>query len=393
MTPEAILADLVACADLPGASNRRVADCVVGHLRRMGVEPVLLPGPEGDRVNILASIGPRGQPGVMLSGHMDVVSTEGQGWNSDPFRLTRRDGRLHGRGTSDMKGFLACMLAMVPEFRRAGLHRPIHLAFSYDEEIGCRGVPHLIAALPGLCAPPMACIVGEPSDMQPVRSHKGKETMRFAFRGRAAHSSQPASGVNANYAAATLALAARDLNVRLACQGPSDADFDPPHSTVMAGVIHGGTAVNIVPEHCLLDVEVRSIPAQDPAEVMAALVAQARALVAEGAVLDVTAVTLAAYPALPPAQAGLTALLERLTGREALQSVSYGTEAGLFRAAGIPAIICGPGRIDRAHRPDEYILPEELARCCGMLRALAAELAVKRVDELVMELGPAAPLL
>lgn len=382
MTPQttdpaaaAILADLVACADLPGASNARVADCVAGHLRRMGVEPVILPGPEGDRVSIFATIGPRDVPGVILSGHMDVVPAADQVWASDPFRLTARDGRLYGRGTSDMKGFLACMLAMVPVFQRAGLARPVHLAFSYDEEIGCRGVPHLIAALPGLCAPPMACIVGEPSDMRPVRSHKGKETTRFVLTGRAAHSSQPGAGVNANYAGAALALAARDLNARLAALGPFDADFDPPHSTVMAGVIRGGTAVNIVPDACTLDVEVRSIPAQNPGDVMAELTARAESLVRDGTALAARAETLAAYPALPPADPALTALLERLSGRAALQSVSYGTEAGLFRAAGIPSIICGPGRIDRAHRPDEYITAEELAGCCAMLRALAGHLA------------------
>lgn len=369
-----ILTDLVACADLPGAPNGRVADCVLGHLRRMGVSPMVLPGPEGDRVNVFATIGPRDVPGVILSGHMDVVATDGQAWTSDPFRLTQRDGRLYGRGTSDMKGFLACMLAMVPAFRRARLARPVHLAFSYDEEIGCLGVPHLIAALPGLCAPPLACIVGEPSEMRPVRAHKGKETLRFALSGRAAHSSTPEAGVNAIHAGAALALAARDLNARLAAEGPFDADFDPAHSTVMAGVIRGGTAVNIVPDACTLDVEARSIPGQNPAEIMAVLRARAETLVAEGAALEARAEVLAGYPALAPADPGLTALMERLSGRTALQSVSYGTEAGLFRAAGIPAIICGPGRIDRAHRPDEYILPSELADCGAMLAALAAHL-------------------
>lgn len=375
MTPEAILADLVACADLPGQANARVADYVTGHLRRMGLTPEILPGPEGDRVNIFASIGPRDRPGVILSGHMDVVPVEGQVWSSDPFRLTAREGRLYGRGTSDMKGFLACMLAALPEFLRAPLARPVHLAFSYDEEIGCRGVPHLIAALPGLCAPPQACIVGEPSDMRPVRAHKGKQATRIGFRGRAAHSSQPAAGVNALYAGAEMALVARALNAELGRTGPFDADFQPPHSTVVAGVIQGGTAVNIVPDQCRLDVEVRSIPGDDPAVVTQRLLQRAQALVDEGAALDLSVEVLSSYPALAPADDGLTALLERLSGQSAVHSVSYGTEAGLFRAAGIPAIICGPGSITRAHRPDEYILPEELAACCAMLGRLADDLA------------------
>ena len=375
MTPEAILADLVACADLPGAPNARVAACVAGHLRRMGVEPAVLPGPEGDRVNIFASIGPRDGPGVILSGHMDVVPVEGQVWASDPFRLTERDGRLLGRGSSDMKGFLACMLAMVPEFQRAGLRRPVHLAFSYDEEIGCRGVPNLIAALPALCAPPAACLVGEPTALRPVLSHKGKQAMRVTFRGRAAHSAQPAAGVNANYAGAALMLAIRDLDARRTVEGPFDPRFDPPQSTLVAGVVRGGTAVNIIPEQCVVEFEVRGIPADDPAAIAAEVEAAAAALVAEGAALGCTAERLSAYPALPPAGAGLAALLERLTGQAPLQSVSYGTEAGLFQAAGIPAIVCGPGEIARAHRADEYILPGELAACCAMLRILAAELS------------------
>ncbi|WP_278878209.1 acetylornithine deacetylase [Paracoccus yeei] len=372
MTPEAILADLVACADLPGQDNARVAACVRGHLGRMGVETAVLPGPEGDRVNLLATIGPRDVPGVVLSGHMDVVPVAGQDWASDPFRLTERDGRLYGRGTADMKGFLACMLAMVPAFRAAGLARPVHLAFSYDEEIGCRGVPHLIAALPGLCAPPLACIVGEPTEMRPVLSHKGKQAMRLAFQGRAAHSSDPGAGVNANYAGAALMLGIRDLNAGLSAQGPFDARFAPAHSTVVAGVVRGGTTVNIIPDLCEVDFEVRSIPGQDAAQVAAEVLALADGLVAQGMALSVRHKDLSAYPALPPAaDPALAQWLERLTGRPALQSVSYGTEAGLFQRAGIPAIICGPGAIMRAHRPDEYITAAELAECCAMLQALA----------------------
>ncbi|MDS9469925.1 acetylornithine deacetylase [Paracoccus sp. MBLB3053] len=375
MTPEAILADLVACPDLPGRSNATIAETVQRHLRRMGVEPVVLQGPEGDRVNILATIGPRDVPGVVLSGHMDVVATDGQVWASDPFCLTARDGRLYGRGTTDMKGFLACMLAMVPEFQAAGLRQPIHLAFSYDEEIGCRGVGHMIAAMPGLIAPPLACIVGEPSAMRPVLSHKGKRATSLVLTGRAAHSSRPEAGLNANYAGAEMLLAIRDLNARLAEDGPFDDRFSPPHSTVVAGVVRGGTAVNIIPERCEIAFEVRAIPADDPAAITAKVIRRAQDLVPNRA-LAVSHSELSAYPALPPSEcAELADLLARLTGNIPLQSVSYGTEAGLFQAAGIPAIICGPGEIDRAHRPDEFITPGELAECCAMLRGLAQHLS------------------
>ena len=235
MIPEVILADLVACPDLPGSSNARIADCVLGHLRRAGLDPVVLPGPECDRVNIWASIGPRDVPGMILSGHMDVVPVEGQAWTSDPFRLTAREGRLFGRGTSDMKGFLACMLAAIPDFRAARLTRPLHLAFSYDEEIGCRGVGHMIAALPDLAAAPSGCVVGEPTEMRPVLSHKGKQSTRLVMTGRAAHSARPDDGVNANYAGAEILLAIRELNAALAAGGPFDPRFDPPHSTAVAG--------------------------------------------------------------------------------------------------------------------------------------------------------------
>ena len=373
---EAILADLVACADLPGASNARVAECVAAHLRRMGVEPAILPGPEGDRVNLFASIGPRDRPGLVLSGHMDVVPVEGQVWATDPFRLCLRGDRLHGRGTTDMKGFLAAMLAAVPGFQAAGLQRPLHLAFSYDEELGCRGVGHMIAALPGLCAPPAGAIIGEPSDLRPVLSHKGKQATRLGIAGRAAHSSRPAAGLNAAYAGAEILLAVRDLNDRLAAGGPFDPRFDPPHATVVGGVIRGGTALNIIPDRCEIEIEVRSIPGQ-PAEAVTALVLdRLAALVPEGKALAVDHGEISAYPALPPDGAGpLADLLTRLTGQVPLGAVSYGTEAGLFHAAGIPAIICGPGSIERAHRPDEYLRRDELAACVALLGRLADDLA------------------
>ena len=373
---EAILADLVACADLPGAPNARVADCVAGHLRRMGVEPAILPGPEGDRVNIFASLGPRDRPGIILSGHMDVVPVEGQVWATDPFRLSLSGDRLHGRGTTDMKGFLAAMLAAVPAVQAAGLQRPLHLAFSYDEEIGCRGVGHMIAALPGLCAPPAGAIIGEPSDLRPVLSHKGKQATRLGISGRAAHSSRPAAGLNAAYAGAEMLLAIRDLNDRLAAEGPFDPRFDPPHATVVGGVIRGGTAVNIIPDRCEIEIEVRSIPAQPAEAVTARVLERLAALVPAGKALAVDHGEISAYPALPPDGAGpLAALMTRLTGQAPLGAVSYGTEAGLFHATGIPAVICGPGSIDRAHRPDEFLRRDELAACVALLVRLAAALA------------------
>lgn len=374
-TPQQILSELVALPCLPGQPNATIADAVTARLAGCGLRVHRIPGPEGDRTNLFASIGPVDQPGIILSGHLDVVPAAGQSWTSDPFRLTGRDGRLYGRGTTDMKGFVACMIAAVPLFLRAGLRRPVHLALSYDEEIGCRGVPHLIAALPGLCALPAGCIVGEPSGMQPVLSHKGKLAIEVAFTGRAAHSSDPAAGVNALYAGAALALRVQQAAEALARHGQRDTRFTPDHSTLVAGVLRAGTAVNIIPDHAALSMEVRTIPGEGADSLMDPILAAAEGLVAAGTALSHRVTELARYPALPPEGQALAAQLAAWTGQSPRQSVSYGTEAGLFHAAGIPAVVCGPGDIARAHRPDEYITGPELADCMGMMARLAAELA------------------
>ncbi|MFT3974100.1 MAG: acetylornithine deacetylase [Amaricoccus sp.] len=372
---KAILADLVAFPSLPGLPNGAIAGYVQDALARHGVEVAVVPGPEGDRVNLFATIGPRVPGGLVLSGHMDVVPVEGQAWTSDPFRLTAAGDRLTARGTSDMKGFLACMLAMVPAFQAMPLARPVHLAFSYDEEIGCRGVPHLIARLPDLCPAPMGCVVGEPTDLRPVLSHKGKQALALTIEGQAGHSSNPAAGENALYPAAALLLAIRDRAARLAAEGPFDPRFDPPHSTLQAGVIRGGAAVNIIPDRVEVEVEARAIPAQAPQAVMAGVLADLEAIVAEGRALRATHRELSSYPALPPAEDGaLAARVAAASGHAPLQSVSYGTEAGLFAAAGVPSIVCGPGSIARAHKADEFVMASELEACCAMLRRLAERL-------------------
>ena len=374
-TPEAILAALVALPCLPGQPNAPIADWITDQLVDMGVTVNRLPGPEADRVNLFASIGPVDQPGFVLSGHMDVVPTTGQDWSSDPFRLTARDGRLYGRGATDMKGFLACMIAAVPLFQQAALRRPVHLAFSYDEEIGCRGAPHLIAALPQLCSHPAGAIIGEPSAMQPVLSHKGKLAIEVALTGRAAHSSDPAAGVNALYAVASLADGVRQAADMLARHGTRDARFCPDHSTLVAGLMQAGTAVNIIPDRANLSLEVRTIPGDCADRIMDPVLALAEGMVAQGRALSCSVTELSRYPALPPEATTLAARLSNWTGQPIRQAVSYGTEAGLFHAAGIPSVVCGPGDIARAHRPDEYITQAELQACMAMLARLADHLS------------------
>ncbi len=379
MSVQQILADLVAIPSLPATPNAVVTDCLRSHLQYAGVEVTVLPGPEGDRANLFVTIGPRDRSGYILSGHSDVVSVDNQVWATDPFRLAVDGEKLTGRGTTDMKGFLACMLAMVPEFAAMPLRRPVHLAFSYDEEIGCRGVGHMIARLPELCASPLGAIIGEPSGMRPVLSHKGKQALELRFIGKAGHSSNPALGENAIYAAADMLVHIRGMADSMERDGPFDERFTPAHSTCQAGVVRGGAAVNIIPDNAEIQYEARAIPGIDPRSLSVSIIERIEALNAEakasGRNLAASWRETSSYPALPPCEDhGFVELMERLSGRPSVQAVSYGTEAGLYHQAGIPSIICGPGDIGRAHGPDEFILRSELDDCLTMLRGLGAEL-------------------
>lgn len=368
-----ILDRLVAFPSVAGKPNADIAGWIGNCLAEHGAQVTVLPGPEGDRFNLFATVGPADVPGYILSGHMDVVPAGEPQWSSAPFILRRDDERLYGRGTTDMKGFLAAALAAVPALAKLRLFRPIHLAFSYDEEVGCRGVPHLIARLPELCAKPLGVIVGEPSEMRAVRGHKGKAAARVIIKGRSGHSSRPDLGLNAIHAMAGVLSAAVSEAERLT-HGPFNSAFEPACSSLQAGVIAGGQSVNIIPDSCTLDLEARAIPGVDPASLLVPVKARAEALAAEGFLVEWT--PMSAYPALSlPQDAALAALLSELTGEVPLAAVSFGTEAGLYQVAGFDAIICGPGNIDRAHKPDEYILASELIASQRMIEALGAHCA------------------
>ncbi|MDX8452269.1 acetylornithine deacetylase [Mesorhizobium sp. VK9D] len=368
-----ILDRLVAFPSVAGKPNGDIAGWIEAYLGEHGAKVTLLPGPEGDRSNLFATIGPADVAGYILSGHMDVVPAGEPQWSSPPFTLRREGERLHGRGTTDMKGFLAAALAAVPALTKLRLARPIHLAFSYDEEVGCRGVPHLIARLPELCAKPLGVIVGEPSGMRAVRGHKGKAAARVTIHGRSGHSSRPDLGLNAIHAMAGALSAAVGEAERLT-HGPFDLAFEPPYSSLQAGVLTGGQSVNIIPDTCTLDLEARAIPGVDPTSLLAPVKAQAEAFAANGFLVEWRPIS--AYPALSlPRDSPLAELLGELTGEAPSAAVSYGTEAGLYQAAGIEAIICGPGDIGRAHKPDEYILTGELAACQRLIEALGARCA------------------
>ena len=367
-----ILERLVGFPSVVGTSNRDIAGWIAAFAERHGARVTLLDGPEGDRVNLFATLGPVDRPGYILSGHMDVVPAQEPGWTSDPFRLRRDGARLYGRGTSDMKGFLAAALSCLEEIDADGLAAPLHLAFSYDEEAGCRGVPHMLARLPDLAAPPRGAIIGEPSGMRAIRAHKGKAAARATVYGRAGHSSRPDLGLNAIHGMAHVLASVVAAEAALTA-GPLDPTFAPPCSTLQAGVLQGGQAVNIIADLCSLALEARAIAGVEPVTLLAPIAAALDALRAEGFGTDWE--LLSAYPALAlAAEAPLAALLQELTGEAPLAAVSYGTEAGLYQQAGLEAIICGPGDIARAHKPDEYIEIGELETCRAMILRLADHL-------------------
>ena len=373
MMVEDLLAKLVAFPSVVGAPNGAITAWIADYCRAHGATVEVLPGPEGDRCNLFATVGPRDKAGYILSGHMDVVPAGEAEWSSDPFSLRSEGDRRYGRGTTDMKGFLACALAALPKLVASNLSRPIHLAFSYDEEAGCRGVPHLIAALPHLCQKPLGAIIGEPSRMQAVRAHKGKAAVRLEVIGRSGHSSQPHLGLNAVHAMAGVITKAVAYGELLA-EGPFDHNFEPPYSSLQVGVIAGGQAVNIIPDRCTADIELRAVSGTSPLSLLEPVKAELEALQAQ----DFRTIwhELSAYPALSlAADSPLAGLLAELTGKVTLAAVSYGTEAGLYQQAGIEALICGPGDINRAHRPDEYIALGELHACQQMMEALGARLS------------------
>lgn len=368
-----ILEKLVAFPSVVGQANGAIVEWIRAYVARFTQEVTILPGPEGDRSNLFATIGPKNVPGYVLSGHMDVVPANEPEWSSNPFVLRTQGDRLYGRGTSDMKSFLAAALGALPQLASRQLSQPIHFAFSYDEEAGCRGVPHLIRRLPELCAKPEGAIIGEPSNMRAICAHKGKAAARVEIRGQSGHSSRPDQGLNAIHAMTEILTDAVAGAKRLAL-GPFDPAFEPPYSSLQAGTIKGGQAVNIIPDLCAAEFEARAIPGVSPSALLAPIKEKAESLRSRG--FQVNWEPMSEYPALSLASdAPLTQLLRELTRQQPLAAVSYGTEAGLYQGAGIDAIICGPGDISRAHRPDEFIHGDELIACQSMIEALGARLS------------------
>jgi acetylornithine deacetylase len=370
-----LLARLVRFDTTSHKSNLQLVRFVEDYLAQHGIASNLVPNADGAKASLYATIGPAGVPGVALSGHTDVVPVEGQSWTSDPFVLTERDGRLYGRGTADMKGFLACVLAAVPDLLKRKLAVPVHIAFSYDEEVGCIGVRPLIAEIERRFVRPRLVIVGEPTSMSVVDSHKGPVRWHVNVRGRAAHSSMAPLGVNAISVAAKLLAELARIEDELEA-APRDERFDPPHATLQVTLIDGGTATNIVPVSCRFDFDVRALPGVDIAAIdkRVRTFAERECLPAMHRVAAEAGVDIAITNEVPPFAAGdaseAVALALHLTGQNETHAVSYATEAGLFQAAGSPSVVIGPGDIAQAHAADEWIAKDQLEKCMGFLACL-----------------------
>ncbi len=359
---------LVAFDTTSRGSNLPLVEYVEAELRGLGVESRRVPNPEGTKTNLYATLGPAAAGGIVLSGHTDVVPVDGQPWTTDPFALTRRGDRLFGRGTCDMKGFLALALAAAPEVLAARPARPVHLAFSYDEEVGCLGAPDMIAEMVRVLPRPALVVVGEPTDMQAVNGHKGVTTHVVTVRGREAHSSLPDAGASAIMAAIPLLASLHRLAAELAARPDPASGFHPPHATLTVGLLKGGTAGNILARECEFLFDLRTPPGIDPLEVLAPFLAECAAadaaLRARAPEAGVTVRRRSLTPALAPEAGGAAeAFVRGLTGDNGpAQVVSYAAEAGQFQGAGLSTVICGPGSIAQAHQADEYVEVEQMAR-------------------------------
>ena len=375
-----ILTDLVGFDTTSRGSNLALIEYVEKRLAGIGISSSRVPNADGTKSNLMAIIGPHVAGGVALSGHTDVVPVDGQPWTSEPFTVTQKGGRLYGRGTSDMKSFLALSLAAAPDFARSAMKRPIFLAFSYDEEVGCLGAPDLIAELARLDPPPATVLVGEPTDMQAISGHKGIASFRVTVTGREAHSSLTHLGCSANMAAIRLMTRLVALSERLVAEADPNSPFEPKGASLTVGMVHGGTAVNILARECVFLFDLRTQPDQDPFDILEGFFAECAAMDAEmkvrfpetGVLIENRSLT----PAFAPEIGGAAEIMaRRLAGDNGpLRVAPYAAEAGQFQQAGFSTVICGPGSIDQAHQPDEFIEISQIER--------GAEFMVRLIEDM-----------
>ena len=349
---------------------------IQGLLAEVGVEAELIPDSDGKKANLLATIGPRDGRGVMLSGHTDVVPVDGQDWTKRAFRLTQEDGKYFGRGTADMKGFVACALAAGLKAAKRELKTPLHLAFSYDEEIGCQGVRSMIDLLRDAPVRPAMCIVGEPTSLTVATGHKGKIALKARCVGREGHSALAPLAMNALHLGCDLVSVLREVQDDLRERGAQDGDYDVSYTTVHAAKMQGGVALNIVPNLCEVDFEIRNLAQDDPQKILAGIRDRAEEIVARvrdhapEASIEISENF--SYPGLDtPGTAEVVGFVKSLTGGNATCKVAFGTEGGLFsQELSIPTVVCGPGSMMQGHKPDEFVEVSQIERCDSMLDTL-----------------------
>ncbi|MDD1534609.1 MULTISPECIES: acetylornithine deacetylase [unclassified Bradyrhizobium] len=377
-----LLADLVSFDTVSDRTNLPLIAHIESYLASFGITGERIVDATGQKASLWVTIGAEDRPGFVLSGHTDVVPVVGQDWSHDPFKLVERDGKLYGRGTTDMKGFVAVCLAMVPEMVEARLATPIHLAISYDEEIGCVGVRPMLGVVAKKKTRPLGAFIGEPTEMKVIIGHKGKHGVRATFRGLARHSSIAPDGVNAIEYAADLIVEIRRRAEQLAAARATDSLYDVPHSTLLTSIVHGGAALNIVPDTCAVEFECRGIGITESREVTDAIVAWAKAelepaMKARHPDCGIGFEEILDYPALDTEpDAAIVTLAKSLAGRNDHAKVAFGTEASLFASmADIPSVVIGPGSIAQAHTPDEFVEMAELEKCAGFVERLIAHCA------------------
>ncbi|WP_417497441.1 acetylornithine deacetylase [Maricaulis sp.] len=370
------LRELIAFDTTSRNSNLDLIEHVEQRLTVLGARCERIPSSDGRKANLHAIIGPMVDGGVVLSGHTDVVPVDGQPWTSDPWTLTDKgDGKLYGRGTCDMKGFSACILALAPVFAAAELKRPVHIALSFDEEIGCIGAPAMIEKIMAGPVKPSTVIVGEPTDMKVVTAHKGLFSMTVKLRGREAHSSLVRDGACAVTHAVPLMQYLVDCAAEMEAAAPEDSPYTPPFGTLTIGEMKGGTALNILALDAEFSSLIRPAPWDDPRAIEAGLRERAAAVEAKMREsvpeASVTVTIRSNVPAFAREKDGAAERLARqLTGDNSTRVVSYGTEAGQFQAAGLSVVVCGPGSISQAHQPDEFVAIDQLDQCCGFMQRL-----------------------
>ena len=349
-------------------SNLELIEFVKGYLEDYGVSSELVFDSTKRKANLFATIGAADKGGVALSGHTDVVPTDGQNWDSDPYEIMQNGTRLYGRGTSDMKSFIAVALSKVPQMIDSNLETPVHFAFSYDEEIGCVGVRTLLQELENRPHKPRSCLIGEPTGMRVVRAHKGKISKHCQIHGFESHSGLAHLGVNAVEAAAEIIAYLKNEARLFRDEGPYDYDFDPPYTTVHTGLVRGGTALNIVPKFCEFEAEIRHLPSDDPDLVWNRLhqFIESEILPEMRAVNPASAIVwkeISTIPALGSSDNNLIQLAQQCSQTDGTNCVSFGTEGGLFEGIGIPSVVCGPGHIEQAHKPNEFIEIQQVEKC------------------------------